>query len=145
MATTEGGKAIPAQLKVWHKAVDLNPVAGKTTLDDDVAVTRDLSVCAHGMRSLTWEALTPSASCFLQCIIHVGGLLELGLWKFAENSANDFWRGNGIDKMVVSAYSDHDVVRCYCFYPAKKNDLKEDGWNMATTGENLAAAFAELV
>lgn len=150
VATTEGGKGIPAQLKVWHKAVDLDPIAGKIVFENGVVATHDLVVCADGIRSQMREKLgvfphfAPSASCCYRCIIHADKLRELGLHEFAENSAIEFWGGDGIDKIVMSACSDHDVVSCYCFYPAEKNDLKEDGWNISTTGENLAATFPEL-
>lgn len=150
VATTEDGKGVPAQLKVWHKAVDLDPIAGKITFENDVAATHDVIVCADGIRSQMREKLgvvphfTPSTSCCYRCIIHVDKLRELGLQEFAENSAIQFWGGNGIDKIVMSACSDHEVVSCYCFYPAEKNDLKEDGWDISTTGENLAATFPEL-
>lgn len=64
---------------------------------------------------------------------------------FAESSAIQVWGGNGIDEVVMSsACSDHDVAICYCFYSAKKKDLKEDGWNISATGESLAATFPQL-
>lgn len=150
VATTEDGKGIPAQLKVWHKAVDLDPIAGKITFENGTVATHDVIVCADGIRSQMREKLgvvphfTPSDSCCYRCIIHIDKLRELGIQEFAENSAIEFWGGDGIDKIVMSACSDHDVVSCYCFYPAEKNDLKEDGWNISTTGENLAATFPEL-
>ncbi|OAQ66108.1 salicylate hydroxylase [Pochonia chlamydosporia 170] len=150
VATTEDGKGIPAQLKVWHKAVDLDPITGKITFENGTVATHDVIVCADGIRSQMREKLgvvphfMPSDSCCYRCIIHIDKLRELGIQEFAENSAIEFWGGDGIDKIVMSACSDHDVVSCYCFYPAEKNDLKEDGWNISTTGENLAATFPEL-
>jgi salicylate hydroxylase len=88
--------------------------------------------------------VAPSTSCCYRCIISAEKLRELGLGEFAENSAIEFWGGNGIGKVVMSPCSDHEVVSCYCFYPAEKNNLKEDGWNIASTGENLAATFPDL-
>ncbi|TWU75870.1 hypothetical protein ED733_005569 [Metarhizium rileyi] len=149
-ATAEDGKGMPAQLKVWHKAVDLDPAAGTITFQNGLVASHDLVVCADGIRSQMREKLgvvphfTPSASCCYRCIIHVDKLRELGLGEFAENSAIEFWGGNGIDKIVMSACSHHSVVSCYCFYPAEKNDLKEDGWSISTTGEVLAKTFPEL-
>jgi salicylate hydroxylase len=150
VATAETGDGSPAQLKVWHQAVKLDPAQGKITFDNGEEAVHDVVVCADGIRSQMREQLgiipdvSPSTSCCYRCIISTEKLRELGLQEFAENSAIEFWGGNGIDKIVMSPCSNHEVVSCYCFYPAEKNSLKEDGWNISTTGENLAATFPDL-
>ncbi|KAK0765134.1 hypothetical protein N5P37_002612 [Trichoderma harzianum] len=150
VATAEAGQGPPAQLKVWHKAIKLDPAEGRITFENDNEVVHDVVVCADGIRSQMREQLgitpqvTPSTSCCYRCIISTKKLRELGLGEFADNSAIEFWGGKGINKIVMSPCSNHEVVSCYCFYPAEKNDLKEDGWNISSTGENLAATFPDL-
>ncbi|KAM6477341.1 hypothetical protein HDV62DRAFT_208932 [Trichoderma sp. SZMC 28011] len=150
VATAEAGQGPPAQLKVWHKAIKLDPAEGRITFENDSEVVHDVVVCADGIRSQMREQLgitpqvTPSTSCCYRCIISTKKLRELGLGEFADNSAIEFWGGKGINKIVMSPCSNHEVVSCYCFYPAEKNDLKEDGWNISSTGENLAATFPDL-
>lgn len=148
IAETAGGS--PAQLKVCHQAIKLDPAQGKITFDNGKEAVHDVVVCADGIRSQMREQLgivpdvAPSTSCCYRCIISAEKLRELGLGEFAENSAIEFWGGNGIDKVVMSPCSNHEVVSCYCFYPAEKNNLNEDGWNVSSTGENLAATFPDL-
>ncbi|KAL6696608.1 hypothetical protein J3F84DRAFT_303256 [Trichoderma pleuroticola] len=150
VATAEAGQGPPAQLKVWHKAIKLDPAEGRITFENGNEVVHDVVVCADGIRSQMREQLgitpqvTPSTSCCYRCIISTKKLRELGLGEFADNSAIEFWGGKGINKIVMSPCSNHEVVSCYCFYPAEKNDLKEDGWNISSTGENLAATFSDL-
>ncbi|KAL6897129.1 FAD/NAD(P)-binding domain-containing protein [Trichoderma evansii] len=150
VATAETGGGSPAQLKVCHQAIKLDPAQGKITFDNGKEAVHDVVVCADGIRSQMREQLgiipnvAPSTSCCYRCIISTEKLRELGLGEFAENSAIEFWGGNGIDKIVMSPCSKHEVVSCYCFYPAEKNNLKEDGWNISSTGENLAATFPDL-
>ncbi|PON28722.1 hypothetical protein TGAM01_v202569 [Trichoderma gamsii] len=150
VAIAETGGGSPAQLRVCHQAIKLDPAQGKITFDTGKEAVHDVVVCADGIRSQMREQLgivpdvAPSTSCCYRCIISAERLRELGLGEFAENSAIEFWGGNGIDKVVMSPCSNHQVVSCYCFYPAEKNNLKEDGWNISYTGENLAAAFPDL-
>ncbi|KAL7805452.1 hypothetical protein V8C44DRAFT_224976 [Trichoderma aethiopicum] len=150
VATAEAGQGPPAQLKVWHKAVRLDPSEGRITFDNGAEAVHDVVVCADGIRSQMREQLgiapqvAPSTSCCYRCIISTAKLRELGLQEFADNSAIEFWGGKGIDKIVMSPCSNHEVVSCYCFYPAAKNSIKEDGWNISSTGENLAATFPDL-
>ncbi|KZZ95545.1 Aromatic-ring hydroxylase-like protein [Moelleriella libera RCEF 2490] len=150
VATAADGDGRPVRLKVWHKAIDLEPFAGRIVFDGARDATHDVVVCADGIRSRMREKLgitptfAPSSSCCYRCIIQAKKLEELGLQEFAENSAIEFWGGDGINKIVMSSCSDHDVVSCYCFYPAEKNDLREDGWDISTTGEKLAATFPDL-
>ncbi|KAK1248652.1 hypothetical protein MKX08_006872 [Trichoderma sp. CBMAI-0020] len=150
VAIAETGGGSPAKLRVCHQAMKLDPAQGKITFDNGNEAVHDLVVCADGIRSQMREQLgivpdvAPSTSCCYRCIISAEKLRELGLGEFAENSAIEFWGGNGIDKIVMSPCSDHEVVSCYCFYPAEKNNMKEDGWNISSSGENLAATFPDL-
>lgn len=88
--------------------------------------------------------MTPSTSCCYRCIIGAAKLRELGLDEFIDNEAIEFWGGFGIDKVVMSPCSNGEIVSCYCFYPAEKNDLREDGWNISTTPSNLIKTFPNL-
>lgn len=150
VATTEKGNGIPAELKVWHKASKLDSINGNITFENGTEVTHDVVICADGIRSQMREQLgiisqvTASTSCCYRCIIHIDKLRELGLQEFSENNAIEFWGGDGIDKIVMSPCSNNEIVSCYCFYPAHKNEIKEDGWNISTTGQNLAATFPDL-
>ncbi|GFP54649.1 hypothetical protein ACSS6W_002483 [Trichoderma asperelloides] len=150
VAIAETGGGSPAQLKVCHQAIKLDPAQGKIAFDNGKEAVHDVIICADGIRSQMREQLgiipdvAPSTSCCYRCIISTKKLRELGLDEFAENSAIEFWGGSGIDKIVMSPCSNHEVVSCYCFYPAEKNNLKEDGWNISSTGENLAATFPDL-
>lgn len=88
--------------------------------------------------------ITRSSSCCYRCIIGAPKLRELGLDEFIDNEAIEFWGGYGIDKIVMSPCSNGDVVSCYCFYPAEKNDLREDGWNISTIPSKLIETFKDL-
>jgi salicylate hydroxylase len=138
------------RLEVWHKAVGLNVEAGEVLFENGKSVKADVVICADGIRSPMREQMgitpkiTPSASCCYRCIIPTSRLSELGLNVFVGNDAIEFWGGYGINKIVMSSCSDNDVVSCYCFYPAEHNNLKEDGWNISTTPENLIATFPDL-
>lgn len=133
------------ELKTWHKAVTLDPEAGIIEFENGKVAQYDLVICADGIRSVMREQLgmipkvTPSTSCCYRCIISANRLRELGLEEFLDNEAIEFWGGFGINKVVMSSCSNGDVVSCYCFYPAVYNDLKDDGWNISTTPENLVA------
>lgn len=150
VALAEDGKGVPAELKVWHKAVKLDPEAGVITFDNGDAVIHDVVICADGIRSAMREQLgviphfVPSTSCCYRCIIHADKIRELGLEEFLNNHAIEFWGGYGINKIVLSSCSDNNVVSCYCFYPASKNGPREDGWNISTTGEKLVETFPDL-
>lgn len=150
VALSDKGKGQPAVLRTWHKAVGLDAEAGRVTFENGSEATHDVVICADGIRSVMREQLgvtadfVPSTSCCYRCIISADKLRELGLDEFLENNAIEFWGGYGIEKIVMSACSDNNVVSCYCFYPAHKNDVTEDGWNISTTGENLAATFPDL-
>lgn len=149
-ALSELGRGRPCKLEVWHKATDLDPETGSITFENGKTVTADAIIAADGIRSLMRPKLgvepkfVPSTSCCYRCIISADKLRQLGLEEYLNNNAIEFWGGYGINKIVLSACSDNNVVSCYCFYPAEKNELKEDGWNIATTPENLVATFPGL-
>lgn len=149
-ATREEGDGPPCELKTWHKATSLDAEAGRITFENGHSTTADVIVAADGIRSISrgqlgiTPSITPSASCCYRCIIPSARLRELGLGRFITNDAIEFWGGFGINKIVMSACSNNEVVSCYCFYPAAFNDLKEDGWNISTTGENLVKTFPGL-
>jgi salicylate hydroxylase len=44
----------------------------------------------------------------------------------------------------MSPCSSGDVVSCYCFYPSEYNNLREDGWNIAASPEQLLDTFPDL-
>lgn len=149
-ATGEAGAGPPAVLRTWHKATALDPATGRVQFENGEAARHDAVICADGIRSVmrtqlgVEPAVTPSDSCCYRCIIHRDKLAELGLQEFADNSAIEFWGGDGIEKIVMSPCSDNAVVSCYCFYPASKNGPQSDGWHNAATGAHLAATFPDL-
>ncbi|WXC64775.1 hypothetical protein SNK03_010587 [Fusarium graminearum] len=150
VALSSHGQGRPAELKTWHKASSLDTETGHITFENGVEATHDVIICADGIRSVMREQLgiipqvVPSTSCCYRCIIYADKLRELDLEEYINNDAIEFWGGDSKTKIVLSACSENNVVSCYCFYPAEKNDLKEDGWNISTTGEVLASAFPGL-
>lgn len=108
VAIAETGGGSPAQLRVCHQAIKLDPTQGKITFDNGNEAVHDVVVCADGIRSQMREQLgivpdvAPSTSCCYRCIISAEKLRGLGLGEFAENSAIEFRGGNGIDKIVMS-------------------------------------------
>jgi len=149
-AVQESGEGNPCKLEVWHKAVEIDPEEGLITFENGNKATADVIIAADGIRSLTRLQLgitpkfVPSTSCCYRCIISADRLRELGLEEYLNNNAIEFWGGYGINKIVLSACSDNNVVSCYCFYPAELNDIREDGWNLSTTPENLVNTFPGL-
>ncbi|KAK5055122.1 hypothetical protein LTR84_012870 [Exophiala bonariae] len=149
-ATSSSGKGVPCKLEVWHKATGIDPETGRIQFENGKEVTADAVVCADGIRSVSREQIgvkpkfVPSTSCCYRCIIGADKLRELGLEEYLNNNAIEFWGGYGINKIVLSACSDNNVVSCYCFYPAELNDVTEDGWNLSTTAENLVKTFPGL-
>jgi len=149
-AVSGQGQGPPCVLKTWHRAVRIDAAAGQIEFDNGNVASADVIIAADGIRSLSRTQLgiipsiTPSMSCCYRCIISASRLRELGLEHFITSDAIEFWGGYGISKIVMSACSNNQVVSCYCFYPAEYNDLKEDGWNISTTGENLVRTFPGL-
>jgi hypothetical protein len=85
-----------------------------------------------------------STSCCYRCIIGADKLRELGLEDYISNEAIEYWGGFGINKIVMSPCSNGEVVSCYCFYPASVNNLREDGWNIGATPQQLVETFPDL-
>ncbi|KIW99685.1 uncharacterized protein Z518_11098 [Rhinocladiella mackenziei CBS 650.93] len=149
-AVQEAGKGRPCKLEIWHKAIEVDPETGVIVFENGKKATADVIIAADGIRSLIRPQLgvTPkfvaSTSCCYRCTIRADRLRELGLEEYLNNNAIEFWGGYGINKIVLSACSDNNVVSCYCFYPAELNDIREDGWNLSSTPENLVATFPGL-
>ncbi|KAL2854603.1 FAD/NAD(P)-binding domain-containing protein [Aspergillus pseudodeflectus] len=149
-AFEEDGDGPPCILKVTHKAIAINPEAGTITFENGHSTTADLVVAADGIRSLTRLQLgitpnyTLSTSCCYRCIISASKLRALGLDDYIDNEAIEYWGGFGINKIVMSPCSSGDVVSCYCFYPSEYNNLREDGWNIAASPEQLLDTFPDL-
>lgn len=85
-----------------------------------------------------------STSCCYRCIIGAYRLRSLGLEDYINNEAIEYWGGFGVDKIVMSPCSNGEVVSCYCFYPAKYNNLREDGWNISASPQQLVDTFPGL-
>ncbi|PYI25856.1 salicylate hydroxylase [Aspergillus indologenus CBS 114.80] len=158
-AFKEPGEGPKCVLKVNHKAASLDAEAGRIEFENGETASADLIVAADGIRvhipSLTLRSesrlhmgITPdftmSTSCCYRCIISADKLRSLGLDDYIDNAAIEYWGGIGINKIVLSPCSDGDVVSCYCFYPAEHNNLREDGWNISATPEQLVATFPGL-
>jgi salicylate hydroxylase len=149
-ATSKDGAGMPCVLQVWHKAIEVDADAGRIRFENGTEVVADVIIAADGIRSVTRERIgvTPkyvaSTSCCYRCIISADKLRELGLEEYLNNNAIEFWGGYGINKIVLSACSDNNVVSCYCFYPAEMNDTREDGWNLSASPEKLVETFPGL-
>lgn len=85
-----------------------------------------------------------STSCCYRCIISAPKLRALGLDDYINNEAIEYWGGFGINKIVMSPCSSGDVVSCYCFYPAEFNELRQDGWNISASPQQLVDTFPGL-
>ncbi|KAJ5995869.1 hypothetical protein N7481_002846 [Penicillium waksmanii] len=149
-AFEEPGEGPPCVLKVNHKAVEVSAEDGKIKFENGVETTADIIVAADGIRSATREliGITPefemSTSCCYRCIIGADKLRSLGLDDYISNEAIEYWGGYGINKIVMSPCSNGEVVSCYCFYPASFNNLREDGWDIGATPEQLVETFPDL-
>ncbi|KAB8079682.1 hypothetical protein BDV29DRAFT_196799 [Aspergillus leporis] len=149
-AFEELGEGPKGTLEVNHKAIALDAEAGTIQFENGSSATADLIVAADGIRSSsrTLIGVTPdftmSTSCCYRCIIGADKLRSLGLEEYISNEAIEYWGGFGIDKIVMSPCSNGEVVSCYCFYPAAHNDLREDGWNISATPQQLVETFPGL-
>ncbi|CAI7588912.1 unnamed protein product [Penicillium pancosmium] len=149
-AFEEPGEGPACVLKVNHKAVEVSAEDGKIKFENGVETTADIIVAADGIRSATREliGITPefemSTSCCYRCIIGADRLRSLGLDDYISNEAIEYWGGYGINKIVMSPCSNGEVVSCYCFYPASFNNLREDGWDIGATPEQLVQTFPDL-
>jgi salicylate hydroxylase len=144
------GAGIPCRVLTNHKAINVDAKAGTIIFENGSIRNHDAIIAADGIRSETRRAIgvepkfEPSTSCCYRCIISSDKLRELGLSEFITNDAIEFWGGFGIDKIVLSACHDNEVVSCYCFYPASHNGLNKDGWNIGATPEELCDTFPNL-
>ncbi|KAI9927269.1 hypothetical protein MW887_003656 [Aspergillus wentii] len=144
------GDGPPCTLKVNHKAIDIDAEKGIIQFENGASASADLIIAADGIRSQSREliGITPqvqrSTSCCYRCIISAPKLRSLGLSDYINNEAIEYWGGFGIDKIVMSPCSNGEVVSCYCFYPAEYNDLREDGWSISATPQQLVDTFPGL-
>jgi salicylate hydroxylase len=147
----ESGEGTPVKILTLHKALSVDSAAGTITFENGNTFSGDLIIGADGIRSTTRLAIgiTPqvegSTSCCYRCIISATKLHELGLSEFITNNAIEFWGGQkNINKIVLSACHDNEVVSCYCFYPTAHNGLSKDGWNISATPQELVDTFPGL-
>lgn len=146
----EKGKGPPCHLKTNHKAVRVDAEAGTITFENGDIAEADLIVAADGIRSRTRGLIgidpkfEASTSCCYRCIIGADKLKKLDLSEFLTNNAIEFWGGFGENKIVLSACHNNEVISCYCFYPASKNGLDKDGWNIGATPQELCDTFPDL-
>ncbi|OGM41341.1 salicylate hydroxylase [Aspergillus bombycis] len=149
-AFEEPGEGPKCTLEVNHKATALDAEAGIIQFENGVSATADLIVAADGIRSSSRNLIgitpnfTMSTSCCYRCIIGADKLRSLGLDDYISNEAIEYWGGFGIDKIVMSPCSNGEVVSCYCFYPAAYNELRDDGWNISATPQQLVDTFPGL-
>ncbi|OQE16159.1 hypothetical protein PENSTE_c025G06280 [Penicillium steckii] len=149
-AFEDEGEGPACILKVNHKAIDVNSEEGGVKFENGVEISADIIVAADGIRSLTRELIgitpeyTMSTSCCYRCIIGADKLRSLNLEDYISNEAIEYWGGYGINKIVMSPCSNGEVVSCYCFYPASYNNLRDDGWNIGATPEQLVETFPDL-
>ncbi|KAJ5569367.1 hypothetical protein N7450_011853 [Penicillium hetheringtonii] len=144
------GEGPACVLKVNHKAIEVDAEEGRVKFENGAEISADMIVAADGIRSLTRELIgitpeyTMSTSCCYRCIIGADKLRSLDLEDYISNEAIEYWGGYGINKIVMSPCSNGEVVSCYCFYPASFNNLREDGWNIGATPEQLVETFPDL-
>ncbi|OQE82492.1 hypothetical protein PENNAL_c0036G01837 [Penicillium nalgiovense] len=144
------GEGSKCELKVNFKATDVNAEDGVIQFENGATASADIIVAADGIRSLTRKqiGITPdfemSTSCCYRCIIGADKLRSLGLEDYISNEAIEYWGGMGINKIVMSPCSNGEVVSCYCFYPASHNNVREDGWNISASPQQLVDTFPDL-
>ncbi|KAJ5226565.1 uncharacterized protein N7469_006571 [Penicillium citrinum] len=144
------GEGPACVLNVNHKAIEVDAEEGRVKFENGAEISADMIVAADGIRSLTRELIgitpeyTMSTSCCYRCIIGADKLRSLDLEDYISNEAIEYWGGYGINKIVMSPCSNGEVVSCYCFYPASFNNLREDGWNIGATPEQLVETFPDL-
>ncbi|KAJ5260549.1 hypothetical protein N7478_012154 [Penicillium angulare] len=149
-AFEEEGEGSQCVLEVKCKAIDVNPEEGLIQFENGSQVSADLIVAADGIRSLAREhmGITPnftmSTSCCYRCIISADKLRSLELEDYISNEAIEYWGGFGINKIVMSPCSNGEIVSCYCFYPASYNNLRDDGWNISASPQQLVDTFPDL-
>ncbi|CAG8300850.1 unnamed protein product [Penicillium salamii] len=149
-AFEEPGAGPKCELKVNFKATDVNPDSGVIKFENGEETSADIIVAADGIRSVTRPMIgiepqfEMSTSCCYRCIIGADKLRSLGLEDYVSNEAIEFWGGFGINKIVMSPCSNGEVVSCYCFYPASHNNVRDDGWSISASPEQLVETFPDL-
>lgn len=61
-----------------------------------------------------------------------------------KDGALQFWSGTGIDRFVAGPRRNGDILCCYAFYPAEKNDLREDRRHLHACSDALLDTFPDL-
>ncbi|CAG8238868.1 unnamed protein product [Penicillium salamii] len=149
-AFEEAGVGPKCELKVNFKATDVNSDSGVIKFENGEETSADIIVAADGIRSLTRNMIgiephfEMSTSCCYRCIIGADKLRSLGLEDYVSNEAIEFWGGFGINKIVMSPCSNGEVVSCYCFYPASHNNVRDDGWSISASPQQLVETFTDL-
>ncbi|KAF2086437.1 FAD/NAD(P)-binding domain-containing protein [Saccharata proteae CBS 121410] len=149
-ANIDTHRALLASAFDHHKAIALDTSAGTITFENGTTGTADLIVAAEGIRSLfrglicITSQFTASTCCCYRSIISATKLRSLGLDAVITNNAIEYWGGFGIHKIVMSPCSVGDVVSTYEFYPAAHNDLRQYGWNISASPQQLADTFPDL-
>ncbi|KAJ9656804.1 hypothetical protein H2198_004692 [Neophaeococcomyces mojaviensis] len=144
------GKGFACRLEKNHKVIEVDAQAGTMVFENGKTASADLIIAADGIRSITRRQIgiepkvEGSTSCCYRCIIGAEKLKQLGLSEFITNNGIEFWGGFGINKIVLSACHNNEVVSCYCFYPAVFNGLDKDGWNIGATPQELCDTFPDL-
>ncbi|CUM66660.1 uncharacterized protein PRCAT00004336001 [Priceomyces carsonii] len=148
-ATSSEGKGEPCELILNHKAVNIDYEKGHIVFENGEETSADLIVAADGIRSLTREqlGLVPNfkladSSC-IRVLFDTEKVRSKGLQDFSTNDAIEFWGGENKYKIVLSPCSNNEVVSCYCFFDAGKEDL-DSGWNNTVSIEKLNASLPNL-
>jgi hypothetical protein len=76
----------------------------------------------------------------------VGNAKRAWSWTHGKESALQFWGGVEIKKFVVGPARNGEILCCHAFYPAEKNDIREDGWHLeADLRQLLATEFTRFL
>jgi len=84
-----------------------------------------------------------TSSCY-HCIIDTVDVHRLGLRDLTENSAIEFWGGQGINKIVYSPCRDGEVNSFYCFFPTHLSTGSGETWNDTISLDSLLKPFPDL-
>lgn len=139
----------PCELKQDWRLASLDAESGTCHFSNGARISADLIVGADGIHSQVRECLgikpimKPSQSCCYRFVIPCSRLHSLGLSHLCSSPAITFWGGTGIDKVVTGTAHNHELLTCYAFYPASRNDLQRDGWNIAASPKQLVETFQD--
>ncbi len=152
-ALQEYAEGPPCGLLTKHRLVEVDVDTGFCKFKNGETAQVDLVVGADGIHSEARAALDinlepePSPSCCYRMIISCAKLENIGLGhlvKAVKDGVLQFWGGMGIDRIVAGPAKDGEILCCYALYPAAKNDLREDGWNISATPQQLLDTFPDL-